>query len=161
MIIALYKSTFTIPYHTVWPSWCRCHSLSLASVKSRLVLPFWYRLTRVVPDKVSLNVCSVHASLTATTTWYYFRLWLLFHLNLGLLVPPWVFLLHNCWRLVKWNLYLPNVVPAIQLSVLKHRSEHKALTVTTDLALFFLHLPMDSRRDVAPFTLVYIHLSVI
>ena len=24
---------------------------SLASVKSRLVLPFWYRLTRVVPDK--------------------------------------------------------------------------------------------------------------
>ena len=26
-------------------SWCHCHSLSLASVKSRLVLPFWYRLT--------------------------------------------------------------------------------------------------------------------
>ena len=24
------------------PSWCHCHSLSLASVKSRLVLPFWY-----------------------------------------------------------------------------------------------------------------------
>ena len=33
-------------------------SLSLASVKSRLVLPFWYRLTRVVPDKGPLNgVC--------------------------------------------------------------------------------------------------------
>ena len=32
----------------IWPSWCHCHSLSLASVKSRLVLPFWYRLTRVV-----------------------------------------------------------------------------------------------------------------
>ena len=31
----------------IWPSWCHCHSLSLASVKSRLVLPFWYRLTRV------------------------------------------------------------------------------------------------------------------
>jgi len=27
------------------------YSLSLASVKSRLVLPFWYRLTRVVLDK--------------------------------------------------------------------------------------------------------------
>ena len=27
-------------------SWCHCHSLSLASVKSRLVLSFWYRLTR-------------------------------------------------------------------------------------------------------------------
>ena len=35
----------------IWPSWCHCHSLSLASVKSRLVLPFWYRLTRVVPEK--------------------------------------------------------------------------------------------------------------
>jgi len=31
-----------------WSSWCHCHSLSLASVKSRLVLPFWYRLTWVV-----------------------------------------------------------------------------------------------------------------
>ena len=39
------------------PSWCHCHSLSLASVKSRLVLPFWYRLTRVVPDKGPLNGC--------------------------------------------------------------------------------------------------------
>ena len=41
----------------IWPSWCHCHSLSLASVKSRLVLPFWYRLTRVVPEKGPLNVC--------------------------------------------------------------------------------------------------------
>ena len=31
--------------------------MSLASVKSRLVLPFWYRLTWVVPDKGPLNVC--------------------------------------------------------------------------------------------------------
>ena len=31
------------------------HSPSAASVKSRLVLPFWYRLTRVVPDKRPLN----------------------------------------------------------------------------------------------------------
>jgi len=30
---------------------------SLASVKSRLVLPFWYRLTRVVPEKGPLNGC--------------------------------------------------------------------------------------------------------
>jgi len=41
----------------IWPSWCHCHSLSVASVKSRLVLPFWYRLTRVVPDKGLLNGC--------------------------------------------------------------------------------------------------------
>ena len=38
------------------PSWCHC-SLSLAPVKSRLVLPFWYRLTWVVPDKGPLNRC--------------------------------------------------------------------------------------------------------
>jgi len=36
---------------------CHCHSLSLASVKSGLVLPFWYRLTRVVLDNRPLNVC--------------------------------------------------------------------------------------------------------
>ena len=41
----------------IWPSWCHCHSLSLASVKSRLVLPFWYWLTRVVPEKGPLNGC--------------------------------------------------------------------------------------------------------
>ena len=34
--------------------------LSLASVKSRLVLPFWYRLTRVVPDKAPLSGVCVH-----------------------------------------------------------------------------------------------------
>ena len=39
------------------PSRCHCHSLSLASVKSRLVLPFWYRLTRVVLEKGPLNGC--------------------------------------------------------------------------------------------------------
>ena len=39
----------------IWPSWCHCHSLSLATVKSRLVLPFWYRLTRVVLEKGPLN----------------------------------------------------------------------------------------------------------
>ena len=43
----------------IWCSWCHCHSLSLASVKSRLVLPFWYRLTCVVPEKGSLNLCSI------------------------------------------------------------------------------------------------------
>jgi len=41
----------------IQPSWCHCHSLSLASVKSRLVLPFCYRLTRVVQDKRPLNMC--------------------------------------------------------------------------------------------------------
>ena len=37
------------------PSWCHRHSLSLASVKSKLVLHFWYRPTRVVLEKEPLN----------------------------------------------------------------------------------------------------------
>jgi len=41
----------------IWPSWWHCHSLSVASVKSGLVLPFWYRLTWVVREKGLLNVC--------------------------------------------------------------------------------------------------------
>jgi len=41
----------------IWRSWCHCHALSLASVKSRLVLPFWYRLTWVVPEKGPLKGC--------------------------------------------------------------------------------------------------------
>ena len=41
----------------IWSSRCHCHSLSLASLKSRLVLHFWYWLTRVVPDKGPLNGC--------------------------------------------------------------------------------------------------------
>ena len=39
------------------PSRFHCHSLSLASVKSRLVLPFWYQLPHIVPDKGPLNGC--------------------------------------------------------------------------------------------------------
>ena len=40
-----------------WSSWCHCHPLFLASVKSRLVLPFWYRLTQVSPDTGPFNWC--------------------------------------------------------------------------------------------------------
>ena len=42
--------------------WCHClpeTPTSLASFKSRLVLPFWYRLTQVVLEKRPLNGCSV------------------------------------------------------------------------------------------------------
>jgi len=45
------------------PSWCHYHSLSLASVKSRLVLPFWYRLTWVVPERAVERVCVCVSSL--------------------------------------------------------------------------------------------------
>ena len=58
-------SSEVLAWFSVWselqtcirPSRCHCHSLSLASLKSRLVLPFWYWLIRVVPDKGPLNGC--------------------------------------------------------------------------------------------------------
>ena len=57
------------------PSWCHCHSLSLASQKSRLVLPFWYRLTQVVPEKGPLNgcvcVCTWMPSAAGLWHWYH------------------------------------------------------------------------------------------
>ena len=40
----------------LWSSWCHCHSLSLASVKCRLILFLWYQFTQVVSDKGSLNM---------------------------------------------------------------------------------------------------------
>ena len=67
----------------IWPSWCHCHSLSLAPVKSRLVLPFWYQPTRVVLDKGPFNgcvcvcvcacvrACSYHAYFTLRVCWSY------------------------------------------------------------------------------------------
>jgi len=39
----------------MWPSWRHCHSLSLASVKTRLVLPLWHWLTRVKGKKVKFS----------------------------------------------------------------------------------------------------------
>jgi len=42
-----------------------CHSLSLAPVKSRLVLLFWYRLTQVVLEKRPLNGSSSSSSCPA------------------------------------------------------------------------------------------------
>jgi len=48
----------------IWSHWCHCHPKtpsSLASFKSTLVLPFWYRLTQVVLEKTPLNGCSVYS----------------------------------------------------------------------------------------------------
>jgi len=42
----------------IWPSWCHCHSLSFASVKSR----FFYRLTRVC---ACMHVCSRQITMPA------------------------------------------------------------------------------------------------
>ena len=48
-------------WRKVMAAYCRVydsrHLQADASLKSRLVLPFWYWLTRVVPDKGPLNGC--------------------------------------------------------------------------------------------------------
>ena len=52
-----------------WPHWCHCHSLPLASIKSRLVLPFWYRLTWVVLEKEPLNACVCYCLTVYAVLW--------------------------------------------------------------------------------------------
>ena len=44
--------------------WSEVQVLSLNSVKSRLVLPFWYRFTRVVLEKRPLNVCVLPSNIS-------------------------------------------------------------------------------------------------
>ena len=51
----------------IWSSWCLCipkprQSSSVALFKSRLDLPFWYRLTQIVLEKRSLTRCSSSSS---------------------------------------------------------------------------------------------------
>ena len=41
----------------IWPSWCHCHSLSLASVKSRLIFTFLVPAHLGSPGKGPLNGC--------------------------------------------------------------------------------------------------------
>jgi len=56
----------------IWPSWCHCHSLSLALVKSRLVLPFWYRLTHFILwfwSVIYQQLISVRAIGWCSTVW--------------------------------------------------------------------------------------------
>jgi len=90
----------------IWSSGFHCHSLSLASVKSRLVLPFWYRLTRVVSDKGPLNgcvcVCVVfydwplqHMWVAKNVAYFPFNSWVSFQQLCRLL---WGFLLHTTNR---------------------------------------------------------------
>ena len=61
--VLVWLSVWSAVQTCIWSSWCHCHSLSVVPVKSRLVLPFWYRLTRVVPDKGPLSGCVFVATL--------------------------------------------------------------------------------------------------
>jgi len=57
VVVLAWLSVWSEMQNCIRPSWCHCHSLSLASVKSTLILPFRYRLTWVVPEKGPLNGC--------------------------------------------------------------------------------------------------------
>ena len=54
-VVLAWLSVWSEVQTCIWPSWCHCHSLSLAPVKSVLVLPSWYRLTWIVPEKRPFN----------------------------------------------------------------------------------------------------------
>jgi len=63
--VLAWLSVYSVVQTCIWPSWCHCHSLSLSSVKSRLVLPFWYQLTWVVPEKGRYTGVCVRACVRA------------------------------------------------------------------------------------------------
>ena len=58
MVICLKRCADCLHMVQLMPLHLKTPSSYLASFKSRLVLPFWYRLTRVVPDKGPLNECT-------------------------------------------------------------------------------------------------------
>jgi len=91
----------------IWPSGFYCHSLSLASVNSSLVLPFWYWLTRVVPDKGPLNV-SVCVCLTRNSLYYIICQDLPFVLDFELFLSTTTTVLWPVYRstCVSWHLQL-------------------------------------------------------
>jgi len=59
---------------SIWSSWCHCipqPPSSLASFKSRVVLPFWYWLTQVIMKKRPLNGCSSSSSTSSCYLLHY------------------------------------------------------------------------------------------
>ena len=57
----------------IWPSWCHCRLLSLAPVKSRLVLPVWYRLLNgcVCVFVFTAGLFRLHRTGAAKRLWVY------------------------------------------------------------------------------------------
>jgi len=110
----------------IWPSWCHCCSLSLASVKSRLVLPFWYRLTWVVSEKGPLNArACVRACVCVYDVFPYFAY---FNTSSGFQCASCGSVFVSC--VIVWtfpvSLCVCNVCP-----VFSHRSFHKCRSSAT------------------------------
>ena len=99
----------------ICPSWCRCHSLSLASVKSRS--PFWYWLTWVVPEKGPLNgcvcvcvcvcLCVIHTPVGVQVMWHFSLLTAIGGKVNRLVVPACRALrLYVCFHCISWTNWL-------------------------------------------------------
>jgi len=70
-----------MPLHPQTPS-------SLASLKSRLVIPFWYQLTQVVLEKKLLNGCSCSVVVAALNDCQYLFICALLFLMTGIPFMP-------------------------------------------------------------------------
>ena len=136
MCIWFFKNPLLLPLNI---RCCQCHSLSLASVKSRLVLPFWYWLVQVVPDKGLLNVhvCILTVSFCAL-------------FNCRQYFPSTAsYALHNCLQLCcvaivfVWQCFKssPDKFPTFfrQLMVMSLREEGLTFKEQTILIVFLIH----------------------
>jgi len=57
VVVLAWLSVWSEVHTCIWPSWCYCHSLSLASVKSRLVFTFLVPAHLGSPGQGPLNGC--------------------------------------------------------------------------------------------------------
>ena len=103
----------------IWPSWCHCNSLSLASVKSRLVLPLWYRLTWVVPDKGPLNGC-----VCVCTYWY---------------MPMYAQSVTTLWKGIGSTLMVKGVTVASEAAIHEFTPLPRSTDITTAAAAACIH----------------------
>ena len=98
----------------IWPRWSHCHSLSLALVKSRLVLPFWYWLTWLVPAKRAVKRVCVCVSLTAV-------FWFIRRVSTVVVTITEVLC---CWYTAAWVVTLELVCSACYSAVTKGLSQN-------------------------------------
>jgi len=128
----------------IWPSWCHCDSLSLSPVKSRLVLPYWYRLTQVVLEKRPLNGCSSSCSSSNLN-------WITVHTSSCFMATVQIYCQHIfsspvwtvrfCWNKVSLCYPLANGIADLYLIAENMR---EFLTVLPTPSLYLVHWYSDS-----------------
>ena len=101
----------------IWPSWCHCHSLSLAPVKSRLVLPIWYRLTQVVLEKSPLNGCSCIVTVIEAK-WCHIRILHYYYFS-SLMTQQWYMVIQQVVKRAQCKLKYYSVAGTYRIQALK------------------------------------------